>query len=37
LHALGQAADAIGEKDEAARCAHLLADSDPAAAEALAD
>ncbi|MDT4917942.1 MAG: hypothetical protein QOI15_909 [Pseudonocardiales bacterium] len=36
LHALGQAAAAIGEQDEAARCAHLLADSDPEAAAALA-
>ena len=36
LHALGQAAGAIGEHDEAARCAHFLADSDPAAASALA-
>jgi hypothetical protein len=36
LHALGQAAAAIGEQDEAARCAHLLADSDPAAAADLA-
>jgi len=36
LHALGQAAAAIGEHDEAARCATLLADSDPAAAAALA-
>jgi hypothetical protein len=35
LHALGQAAAAIGEADEAARCAHLLADSDPQAAAAL--
>jgi Protein of unknown function (DUF3151) len=35
LHALGQAAAAIGEQDEAARCAQLLADSDPAAAAAL--
>ena len=35
LHALGQAAAAIGEHDEAARCATLLADSDPAAAAAL--
>jgi hypothetical protein len=35
LHALGQAAAAIGEQDEAARCAHLLTDSDPAAAAAL--
>jgi hypothetical protein len=29
LHALGQAAAAIGEQDEAARCAQFLADSDP--------
>lgn len=36
LHALGQAAAAIGEQDEAARCAQLLADSDPEAAAALA-
>ncbi|HZC69372.1 MAG TPA: DUF3151 domain-containing protein [Jatrophihabitans sp.] len=36
LHALGQAAAAIGEQDEAARCAQFLADSDPAAAAALA-
>jgi len=36
LHALGQAAAAIGEHDEAARCAKLLADSDPEAAAALA-
>jgi hypothetical protein len=36
LHALSQAAAAIGEDDEAARCAQLLADSDPAAAAALA-
>jgi hypothetical protein len=35
LHALGQAAAAIGEQDEAARCAQFLADSDPAAAAAL--
>jgi hypothetical protein len=35
LHALGEAAAAIGEQDEAARCAQLLADSDPAAAAAL--
>lgn len=35
LHALGQAADAIGETDEANRCASFLADSDPAAAAAL--
>jgi hypothetical protein len=36
LHALAQAATAIGEDDEAARCAQFLADSDPAAAAALA-
>ncbi len=36
LHALGQAAAAIGEDDEAARCAAFLHDSDPAAAAALA-
>ena len=36
LHALQQAAAAIGETDEASRCAALLADSDPAAAAALA-
>ena len=36
LHALGAAAAAIGEQDEAARCAQLLADSDPEAAAALA-
>jgi hypothetical protein len=36
LHALGQAAAAIGEGEEAARCAQFLADSDPAAAAALA-
>ena len=35
LHALGRAAAAIGEDDEAARCRDFLADSDPAAAEAL--
>jgi hypothetical protein len=35
LHALGRAAAAIGEDGEAARCRELLADSDPAAAEAL--
>lgn len=35
LHALGQAAAAIGEDDEAARCNHLLTDSDPLAATAL--
>jgi len=31
LHALGQAAGAIGEDHEAARCAALLVDSDPEA------
>ena len=36
LHALAKAADAIGEADEAARCAQFLRDSDPAAADALA-
>jgi uncharacterized protein DUF3151 len=36
LHALGQAAAAIGEQDEADRCAHFLADSDPEAVTALA-
>ena len=36
VHALGQAAGAIGEQDEAARCAQLLADSDPEAVTALA-
>ena len=35
LHALGAAAAAIGEDDEAARCRGLLADSDPAAVRAL--
>jgi len=35
LHALGRAAAAIGEDDEAARCAEFLRDSDPAAAAAL--
>jgi len=35
LHALGQAAGAIGENDEAARIRQFLSDSDPAAAEAL--
>jgi hypothetical protein len=35
-HTLGRAAAAIGEDDEAQRCAHLLADSDPAAAANLA-
>jgi len=36
LHNLEAAASAIGEDDEAARCAKLLADSDPEAAAALA-
>ncbi|HVU62175.1 MAG TPA: DUF3151 domain-containing protein [Mycobacteriales bacterium] len=36
LHALARAAKAIGETDEATRCAQFLTDSDPAAAEALA-
>jgi hypothetical protein len=35
LHALGQAAAAIGEHDEAERCAAFLRDSSPEAAEAL--
>jgi hypothetical protein len=35
LHALGRAAGAIGETDEAQRCAEFLRDSDPAAADAL--
>jgi hypothetical protein len=35
LHALGQAAAAIGEQDEAARCAQFLADSDPEAVQHL--
>ncbi len=35
LHALGEAAAAIGEDEEAQRCRELLADSDPAAAEEL--
>ncbi|GAB1643735.1 DUF3151 domain-containing protein [Krasilnikovia sp. MM14-A1259] len=35
LHSLSQAAAAIGEADEAARCAQFLRDSDPAAADAL--
>jgi hypothetical protein len=35
LHALGQAAGAIGEQDEAARCAQFLADSDPEAVQYL--
>jgi hypothetical protein len=36
VHTLSLAAAAIGEQDEAARCAHLLADSDPEAAAAIA-
>ena len=35
LHALGRAADQIGEADEAARIQQFLADSDPAAVAAL--
>jgi hypothetical protein len=35
LHALGEAAGAIGEVEEAARVRQFLADSDPAAVEAL--
>jgi hypothetical protein len=35
LHALGAAAAAIGEVDEASRVRQFLADSDPAAVEAL--
>jgi hypothetical protein len=34
LRALGRAADAIGESDEAARCAQFLRDCDPAAGDA---
>jgi hypothetical protein len=36
LHQLAKTADAIGEADEAARCAQFLRDCDPAAADALA-
>lgn len=36
LHQLALAADAIGESDEAARCAQFLRDCDPAAGDALA-
>jgi hypothetical protein len=36
LHALGRAAAAIGEDDEAERCRTFLRDSSPAAAEVLA-
>ena|SRR2546423_11824481 len=35
LHLLGKAADAIGEDEEAARCAQFLRDCDPRAADAL--
>jgi uncharacterized protein DUF3151 len=35
LYALGQAADGIGERDEAERCAQFLNDCDPAAVAAL--
>lgn len=35
LHALGQAAGAIGEQDEERRCQEFLQDSSPAAAAAL--
>jgi hypothetical protein len=35
LHALGRAAAAIGEADEAERCAQFLADSSPTAAREL--
>lgn len=35
LHALSLAAAAIGEADEAARCAQFVRDCDPAAADAL--
>ncbi len=37
LHALGRAAGAIGETDEAARCTSFLRESSPAAADALSD
>jgi hypothetical protein len=36
LHQLGLAAAAIGETDEAARCAQFVRDCDPTASEALA-
>ncbi|MER7460321.1 DUF3151 domain-containing protein [Micromonospora sp. NPDC126480] len=36
LYVLSRTADAIGEADEAARCAQFLRDCDPAAADALA-
>lgn len=35
LHALGRAAAAIGEEDEAARCATFLVDCDAALGEGL--
>ncbi len=35
LHALGRAAERIGEQDEAVRCRQFLTDCDPAAAAAL--
>ncbi|MER7132401.1 DUF3151 domain-containing protein [Streptosporangium saharense] len=35
LHALGRAAQAIGERDEAERCQQFLKDSSPAAVEEL--
>ena len=37
LHALGRAAAAIGEDDEATRCRQFLRDCDPTAATALGD
>ncbi|MCT9932305.1 DUF3151 domain-containing protein [Planotetraspora sp. A-T 1434] len=37
LYALGRAAQAIGEKDEAERCAQFLRDSSQTAADALAN
>lgn len=37
LHALGRAAAAIGETDEAQRCTEFLRDCDPTAVAALAD
>lgn len=37
LHQLALAADAIGEADEAARCAQFLRDCDPAAGDALSN
>jgi hypothetical protein len=37
LYALSRAARDIGEDDEAARCAHLLADCDPEAVRMLGD